>query len=758
MLKPLVSIIVPSYNSAYFLPETIESVLKQSYQNWEMLIVDDGSSDNTLSIAGQYAAKDNRIRVFSLGYNSARPAVPRNYGMRQAKGDYIAFLDSDDLWLTEKLQKQVAFLENNRDIFLLYSQCIIEKDGKQLSVSPRKPMSGRIFKDLFLYFNFIDCLTVIMRNNKEKNIYFFDEDIRLAAAEDYAMWLLIARNEQIAFLNEPLAIYKIHSKGISTGAFLNFKKCGLVLRKFSPHVSKPILLRGYLNFYSNLIFVRIMVALIALKKSLFNPFAKRPREIPKKTKLLFIYSLYNIASAEKPLRSPELIQFGISYISSYLKRHGYNTELIVLSRLSGKKNLKMIDEYMEKFKPEIVAFSPITTEFDFIKSIARYIRKKFPAVYLIIGGFHVSINPQGVLDDFDALCIGEGERPVLELIEQLKENKVPSGIPNLWIKNKAGIEKNPTRPFLQDLDLLPFPDRQMWRKWIKLGRGARHSVLLGRGCPFNCTYCCNHAFKKISAGQYARYRSPENVVREIKEITQKYPINKEIYLEIESIGIDKEWAVKLCQGLSEFNRSLQEPLSFGVNLRITPNLDLNYLFPAFKKANFRFINIGLESGSERIRREVLNRNYANEDIVNAVKLAKAHGLQVAFLNMLGLPGETEQDFRETIEMNRRCLPDWTGSSIFYPSPGTDLYASCKRQGLLQGPLTTEMERSRAVIDLPGFSRKRIEKNYVWFEYNVYKGHKPLARLLLRTLRLKIETRPFLFSLSRAIKFLFGLGG
>jgi len=122
-----------------------------------------------------------------------------------------------------------------------------------------------------------------MRNNKEKNIYFFDEDARLIAAEDYAMWLLIAHKEQISFINQPLAIYRIHSKSLSAGAFSNFRKSKLVLNKFSVFVSKPVLLRAYFNFYSNLIFVSIMLALIALKKFLVNPFKKIIQKIPQKT-------------------------------------------------------------------------------------------------------------------------------------------------------------------------------------------------------------------------------------------------------------------------------------------------------------------------------------------------------------------------------------------------------------------------------------------------------------------------------------------
>lgn len=268
MDNPLVSIIVPSYNVACFLEDTINSVLNQTYHNWEMLIVDDGSTDKTLSIAESYAAKDGRIKVFSLGYNSGRPAIPRNYGIRHAQGSYIAFLDSDDLWLPQKLQKQVNFLENNLDAFWLYSKFIIEKDGKQLSINPTKPRSGYIFEDLLMHFNIIPILTVMIRNKKKGNKYFFDEDERLIAVEDYAMWLLIAYDEKVFFIDEPLAIYRVHSKGISSGAFSNFRKCRIILRNFSSFISKITLFRSYCNFYYTLIFFCIRDTLIIIRQNM----------------------------------------------------------------------------------------------------------------------------------------------------------------------------------------------------------------------------------------------------------------------------------------------------------------------------------------------------------------------------------------------------------------------------------------------------------------------------------------------------------
>jgi radical SAM superfamily enzyme YgiQ (UPF0313 family) len=284
---------------------------------------------------------------------------------------------------------------------------------------------------------------------------------------------------------------------------------------------------------------------------------------------------------------------------------------------------------------------------------------------------------------------------------------------------------------------------------------TRFSVLLGRGCPFQCTYCSNHALSKLASGPYVRFRSPDNIAQEIRENHEKLPSVEEVYLEVETFGVRQKWAIELCSKLERLNATLPQPLRFGVNLRVTPHTDYEPLFKALKRSNFRFVNIGLESGSERIRSEVLKRNYSNEDIINAVQSARRFGLQVSFLNLIGVPGETISDFYETVKMNRICLPDWHGTSIFYPYPGTELHDLCKKQGLLQGGIETEVERTTAVLDLPGFSKKQIQRSYIWFDYYVYKGTRPMYWTFLRNLVTDLEAIPFFGGLFRTLHSLYG---
>ena len=212
------------------------------------------------------------------------------------------------------------------------------------------------------------------------------------------------------------------------------------------------------------------------------------------------------------------------------------------------------------------------------------------------------------------------------------------------------MRRNAPRPFMDNLDVLPFPDRAMWSPWIKEQRGAELSVLLGRGCPYNCTYCCNHVLKKVTDGKYVRFRSPENIIREIAFLHTQYPDKAQINFEVESIALDKTWLFELCKQLEEFNSTINNSILYGSNFRISPQSKDKEIFSAFKKANFNKINIGLESGSERVRREILKRNYTNQDFMDVIDMAREVGLKVFVFNIIGIPGETYDDYLETVRV------------------------------------------------------------------------------------------------------------
>jgi anaerobic magnesium-protoporphyrin IX monomethyl ester cyclase len=451
--------------------------------------------------------------------------------------------------------------------------------------------------------------------------------------------------------------------------------------------------------------------------------------------VLFIASDHNIKNKSEHSLDYCSMLFGISYISSVLKANSHNTKLLYL--YNDGDNNKIIDYYIESFAPKLVCFNFVATEFNFIANIAQRLKENYPEIFLLAGGPHASLCPEEcILEAFGALCIGEGEEPTLELVHQLEKGLAPSGIQNLWIKHDSMIEKSSSRPFIC-IDKLPFPDRDMWREWVSTPI-SKMAILLGRGCPFLCSHCCNHALRKICPGVYVRLRPLDSIMDEINEIKNNFPLVNEIYFEIETFGIDVNWSMKLCKRLKEFNTKLDKPISFGVNLRIMSNIKSDILFKSMREANFNYINIGLESGSERVRRNILRRNESNEDIIKTVQLAKSYGLKINIYNMMGIPGEEYGDFLQTIALNRICLPDQSRTAICFPYPGSDLFEQSKKSGLIGKKLDHDMEREKATLDLPGFSKKKIQNSYVWFEYYIYKGHKPTHKLLLGVLDRKMR--------------------
>ncbi|MDA8389050.1 MAG: radical SAM protein [Nitrospiraceae bacterium] len=445
------------------------------------------------------------------------------------------------------------------------------------------------------------------------------------------------------------------------------------------------------------------------------------------------------------------MQFGVSYISSMLKAHGHETKLLVLSSGNLKKSARLIGSYMEEFGPGVVCFTAVFSQYSFVEKAAALARRDWPGRYYAIGGVHATLNPEDVIrGPFDVLCVGEGEYPILELCTRLDAGHEPGGIANLWLKSPGGeISRTEARDFIRDLDRLPFPDREMWRPWIKDDPNDETVVLVGRGCPFDCTYCSNHAIRRVAGGRYVRMRSPENIIREISSVYHSGP-QRRIFLEAESIALEKQWTFDLCGKLAAFNRSIGNAVSYGCNFRVSRQSVDDDLFAAFEAANFKSINIGLESGSERVRREVLKRNYTNDEFLGAAAMARRHGMMVNVYNLIGIPGESEIDHMETVRINRLCQPDNLCTSIFFPYPGTELYRTCLREGLIKDSVsTTTRERRTAVLDLPGFSGGRIRRAYRLFERRVYKGRFPWWKDFLRALYGRMPSRPR-SALSRAM--------
>lgn len=210
---PKVSVLVPAYNAMEYLPETISSVLSQTYQNFEIIIVNDGSSDHIENWFEQLL--DQRIRLVSQSNQGLASA--RNTGLAEARGEYIAFIDADDLWLPTKLERQVSVLDSSPDIGLVYTWIdLIDEDGKPLGKVRKNRARGNVWLDLTVH-NIVECGSVaLVRRICFEKVGNFDSTLPFSCSEDWDMWLRIAAHYSFEVVQEPLVRYRYHSTNLSS--------------------------------------------------------------------------------------------------------------------------------------------------------------------------------------------------------------------------------------------------------------------------------------------------------------------------------------------------------------------------------------------------------------------------------------------------------------------------------------------------------------------------------------------------------------
>ena len=473
-------------------------------------------------------------------------------------------------------------------------------------------------------------------------------------------------------------------------------------------------------------------------------------------RVLCVYSTSDFATVDKPLRDPTFIPFGLAMIGTVLKAAGHEVKTLVLTpRTPVRQKVVWV---IDSFGPQLFCLSSVSTEMAVVREVAEIAKESVASGHVIVGGVHAILNPEEVIGipAIDSVCVGEGEIAIVELARQLEEGNTLRPIQNLWIKERRGqILKLPLGDFIKDLDRLSYVDWEMWYPWVA-SLGNIHSVVVGRGCPNKCAYCSNHRLARAGRGRYVRFRTPSNVVVEVARIASENLAKKGIFLEAETLGANFQYTLALCEALDALNRWRKEPIRFGCNLALNSRVlgSQEELLSAMRRANFKVVKIGLESGSKRIRQEVLRRpKYSNEQLIDFCHRVKSYGIEIGLYVLMGVPQETLEDYNQTIRCIRQCQPDYVNRYIFYPYKGTDIYTRALSQGLFNEDACQGrggVERRRPVLDQSGFTGDQVMREYVLFWFRTFYGRWPLTRILAHTVRDAFETVPFLHNTLRRV--------
>ena len=371
---------------------------------------------------------------------------------------------------------------------------------------------------------------------------------------------------------------------------------------------------------------------------------------------------------------------GIMHLSSSLKAAGHQVDLVVATHQDPV-------EVAREFQPDVAAYSVITGSQRYYLDVNRRVKREVEGVFSVFGGPHPTFFPEMVEEEgVDGICRGEGEGALVELVGALADGgpEAVLGVDN-WSfqrngdRGDADIVNNPVRPYVADLDSLPFPDRALVyeRDPISARSKIKH-FLTGRGCPYNCTYCFNHALSEIYRGKGRRFRqrSVDHVIEEVCWVHDHYPLEFVVFVD-DTFVLSPEWLAEFAE---KYPRQVGVP--FFCNTRA--NLVTEEQVRLLKEAGCHSVSMGVETGNDRLRNELLKRRMSKEQILEAARLIRGGGLHLTTTNMIGLPTSTLEDDFETLELNVQARPSYAHVFIFQPYPRTELGEFTREHGWMVG--------------------------------------------------------------------------
>jgi anaerobic magnesium-protoporphyrin IX monomethyl ester cyclase len=400
--------------------------------------------------------------------------------------------------------------------------------------------------------------------------------------------------------------------------------------------------------------------------------------------------------------NPQQEMGGIQCLSAFLKKHGHQTGLVNDPNLfdnpwvhhpliaSFFEDSEHILDQIDAHKPDLIALSVVTDDFPWALKWARRIkaRRDIPIVF---GNIHPTVHPKEVLhnDCVDFVIRGEGEWTLLELIEVLSGLRAKESVLGLGYKVDGEAKVNAMRPLIEDLDILPFPDKDLYYEVMPyLNHG--YTTMTGRGCPYRCTFCDNNTSMQIyrkevdKVQKWTRRHSPEYVVREILWARDRYGI-KHVRFNDEDFSYDKKW-------LREFCPLYKKEVGIPYFAWVYPSTIDDEMAGLLAASGCDAVEMGIQSGAEHLRVDVLHRKTKDAQIVAASLALRKAGIRTTVDVIIGLPSETKDDLDATVKLLAEANP-WHLYAFwlrYYPS--TEILSIAKERRLLNPEQIKRLER------------------------------------------------------------------
>ena len=353
---------------------------------------------------------------------------------------------------------------------------------------------------------------------------------------------------------------------------------------------------------------------------------------------------------------------GLKGLHHFLLSRGHDSYLLYLPRFdpADRGALERLDAFVAEVTPQLIGVSLMANDYAAAVEATRFLKKTLPEVPVVWGGIHPTTAPEMCLEHADYVCVGEAEQALLDMAEAIEKASPLNGVRNLCYLEKARLVRNPLHPLVEDLDTLPIVAQVPPNSFVQLGhrvaplttrhlsrfkryRGGVYKIMTSRGCPHGCAYCCNHFLRKLYGRWPVRRRSVAHVVSELEAaVTDGPPVEYVDFIDDCFLACDLDY-------LDEFRREYKARIAKPFIAKGTPRDFTRERMDLAVDAGMAWANVGLQSGSDRVCREVYNRQVSSEEFLAAARLIHEYPVASYYDVIVDNPFETEEDTLKTVE-------------------------------------------------------------------------------------------------------------